>query len=373
MESMLARLELNRLAAAAGEAEVKAASAPRSEVIADRLRTMAIETKKTAEKAADKALKAEKKAIEKHVAQRFIGKDPVDAIQGILSSEKQDPVRLVEDLLNAAAKDPTGQAVQGIRNATREFINEQIRAKGSVASGKNVPDGISKDELEITLGKLGKLLIKGTNERRVIEQILGPDSLDLKNLDLASQQLEVLSRRKRATAGMSQTTPQKAIEEQIQQQMDFSALNFLGRLSRGMSVKDAGQKGYIRNTADMIQRVWSGDIQEKAYAAIRDTIADPEKLRVALLETTPSNMPAIRGWLKTYGIPYTFDINNSDIETIGQGGVITDRESGFRVISKDNKKFKVFSPAGKLLGIYDTPEKASQAADIEILKARKTK
>ena len=373
MESMLARLELNRLAAAAGEAEVKAASAPRSEVIADRLRTMAIETKKTAEKAADKALKAEKKAIEKHVAQRFIGKDPVDAIQGILSSEKQDPVRLAEDLLNAAAKDPTGQAVQGIRNAMREFINEQIRAKGSVASGKNVPDGISKDELEITLGKLGKLLIKGTNERRVIEQILGPDSLDLKNLDLASQQLEVLSRRKRATAGMSQTTPQKAIEEQIQQQMDFSALNFLGRLSRGMSVKDAGQKGYIRNTADLIQRVWSGDIQEKAYAAIRDTIADPEKLRTALLETTPSNMPAIRGWLKTYGIPYTFDINNSDMETIGQGGVITDRESGFRVISKDNKKFKVFSPAGKLLGIYDTPEKASQAADIEILKARKTK
>jgi hypothetical protein len=373
MESMLARLELNRLAAAAGEAEVKAASAPRSEVIADRLRTMAIETKKTAETAALKALKAEEKAIAEHVAQRFIGTSPKDAIQGILSSKSIDPVRLAEDLLNAAAKDPTGQAVQGIRNAMREFINEQIRAKGSVASGKNVPDGISKAELETTLGKLGKLLIKGTNERRVIEQILGPYSQDLKNLDLASQQLEVLSRRKRATAGMSQTTPQKAIEEQIQEQMDFSALNFLGRLSRGMSVKDAGQKGYIRNTVDMIQRVWSGDIQEKAYAAIRDAIADPEKLRIALLETTPGNMPAIRGWLKTYGIPYTFDINNSDMETIGQGGVITDRESGFRVISKDNKKFKVFSPAGKLLGIYDTPEKASQAADIEILKARKTK
>ena len=373
MESKLARLELNRLAADAGAAEVKAASVKKPDVVADRLRTMAIETKKIAETAAAKALQVEQKAIAEHVAQRFIGTSPKSAIQGILSSKSTDPVRLAEDLLNAAAKDPSGQAVQGIRNAMRDFINEQIRAKGTIASGKNVPDGISKAELETTLGKLGKLLIKDTDERRVIETILGPGSDDLKNLDLASQQLEVLSRRKRATAGMSQTTPQKAIEEQIQQQMDFSALNFLGRISRGMNVRDAGQKGYIRSTADMIQRVWSGDIQEKAYAAIRDTIADPEKLRVALLETTPSNMPAIRGWLKTYGIPYTFDINNSDMETIGQGGVVTDRESGFRVISKDNKKFKVFSPAGKLLGIYDSPEKASQAADVEILKARKLK
>ena len=155
--------------------------------------------------------------------------------------------------------------------------------------------------------------------------------------------------------------------------MDYSGLNFLGRISRGMSVSEAGKRGYIRSAVDMIQRVWSGDIQEKAYAAIRDTIADPDKLRVALLETTPNNMPAIRGWLKTYGIPYTFDVNNSDSETIGQGGIVTDRSSGFRVISKDNKKFKVFSPAGKLVGIYDSLDKASQAADVEILKARKTK
>jgi hypothetical protein len=373
MASKLARLELNRVATEARVAEVKAASVKKPDVIADRLRTMAIETKKTAEAAAAKALQVEQKAIAEHVAQRFIGTSPKDAIGGILSSKSVDSVRLAEDLLAAAAKDPTGQAVQGIRNAMRDYVNEQIRAKGSVASSKNVPDGISKRELETTLGKLGALLIKDTKERRVIETILGKESEDLKNLDLASQQLEVLSRRKRATAGMSQTTPQKAIEEQIQQQMDFSALNFLGRLSRGMSVRDAGQKGYLRSTVDLIQRVWSGDIQEKAYAAIRDTIADPEKLRTALLETTPENMPAIRGWLKTYGIPYTFDVNNSDMETIGQGGAVTDRENGFRVISKDNKKFKVFSPAGKLLGIYDNPERASQAADVEILKARKLK
>jgi hypothetical protein len=373
MESMLARLELNRLAAEAGAAEVKAASVTKPDVVADRLRTMAIQTKKTAEAAAAKAFQVEEKAISEHVAQRFIGTSPKTAIEGILSSKSVDPVRLTEDLLNAAAKDPSGQAVQGIRNAMRDYLNGEVRAKASIVSGKNVPDGISKKELEVTLGKLNNLLLKDTDKRRVIEQILGPDSLDLKNLDLAAQQLEVLSRRKRATSGMSQTTPAKGIEQQIQQQMDYSGLNFLGRISRGMSVNEAGKKGYLRSTVDLIQRVWSGDIQEKAYAAIRDTIAYPEKLRAALLETTPGNMPAIRGWLKTYGIPYTFDVNNSDAETIGQGGVVTDRESGFRVISKDNKKFKVFSPAGKLLGIYDTPEKATQAADIEILKARKLK
>lgn len=373
MESKLARLELNRLAAEARDVEVKAASVKGPDVVADRLRTLAIETKKAAEAAAAKTLKAEEKAIAEHIAQRFIGTSPKDAIKGILSSKDVQPIRLAEDLLNAAAKDPTGQAVQGIRNAMRDFMNEEIRAKGSVISGKNVPDGISKAELEITLNKLNKLLLKDSEQRKVIEMVLGRGSNDLKNLDLASQQLEVLSRRKRATSGMSQTTPQKGIEEQIQQQMDFSALNFLGRLSRGMSVSEAGKKGYLRSTVDLIQRVWSGDIQEKANAAIRDTISDPEKLRIALLTTTPENLPAIRGWLKTYGIPYTFDLNNSEMETIGQGGVVTDRQSGFRIIRKDNKKFKVFSPAGKLLGIYDNPEKAQQATDVEILKARKLK
>jgi hypothetical protein len=114
-------------------------------------------------------------------------------------------------------------------------------------------------------------------------------------------------------------------------------------------------------------------VQSRAYQAITDAIKDPELLQTVLMEATPQNLPAIRGWLKTYGVPYAFDMNKVEQETLGQGGVVTDRESGFRIVTKERKKFKIFSPAGQLLGIYDTQEKAEKAADREILKARKLK
>jgi hypothetical protein len=196
-------------------------------------------------------------------------------------------------------------------------------------------------------------------------------------LDIASKQLEILARRKRATSGMSQTTPQKVIESTIEEQFANNTMNFLGRMARGYTSANVvgGTRGIraLQWVGDLVQKAWVGDVQGKAYQAITDAIKDPDILKVALLEPTPQNMPAIRGWLKTYGVPAGFDFNRVEQETLGQGGVITDKESGFRIVTKDQSKFRIYSPAGQLMGVYDSMEKAEKAADREILKARKAK
>jgi hypothetical protein len=379
INSLIARVELNLANQVAAEKSKKAAEAFASKYkspLADRLRTDAAQAMADAERQAKMALATEEKALTEHVAQKFINMQPVDAISSIIKTTKVDPVVSVQSLLDAAAKDPTGNASQGVKNALFEYINKQVRTK-AVATTSNVPGAFQPKDFESTVAKMADVLAEGTNSRKVIEQILGPDSIEMENLDIASKQLEILARRKRATAGMSQTTPQKVIESAIEEEFANNTMNFLGRMARGYTKsnvvgKSAGIKT-LQYVGDLVQRVWAGDVQSKAYQAITDAIKDPELLQTVLMEATPQNLPAIRSWLKTYGIPYAFDFNKVEQETLGQGGVITDRESGFRIVTKEGKKFKIFSPAGQLLGIYDSQEKAERAADREILKARKLK
>lgn len=379
IESLIARVELNLANQVAAEKSKNAAEAFASKYkspLADRLRTEATQAMADAERQAKAALKIEEKALQEHVAQKFIKMQPVDAIASIIATKEIDPVVSTQALLDAAAKDPTGNALQGVKNALFEYIDKQVRSK-AVVTTSNVPGAFRPKDFESTVAKMADVFAEGTNSRKVIEQILGPDSLEMKNLDIASKQLEILARRKRATAGMSQTTPQKVIESAIEEEFANNTMNFLGRMARGYTKsnvvgKSSGIKA-LQYVGDLVQRVWAGDVQSKAYQAITDAIKDPELLQTVLMEATPQNLPAIRGWLKTYGVPYAFDMNKVEQETLGQGGVVTDRESGFRIVTKEGKKFKIFSPAGQLLGIYDTQEKAEKAADREILKARKLK
>lgn len=379
IESLIARVELNLANQIAAEKSKKAAEAFAAKYkspLADRLKTDATQAMADAERQAKNALKVEEKAIQEHVAQSFIKMNPVDAIEKIINTKAIDPVTSTQALLDAAAKDPTGNALQGVKNALYEYIDKEVRTRNIVTTS-NEPGAFKPKDFEATVAGLADLLQEKSNSRRVIEQILGVDSPELQNLDLAGRQLAVLARRKRATAGQSQTTPLKVIESTIEEQFANNTMNFLGRMARGYTKSNVvgtstGIKT-LRWVADVAQQAWAGDIQSKAYQAITDAIKDPELLQTVLMEATPQNLPAIRGWLKTYGIPYAFDANKTEQETLGQGGVVTDRESGFRIVTKEGNKFKIFSPAGQLLGIYDTQEKAEKAADKEILKARKSK
>lgn len=379
IESLIARVELNLANQVAAEKSKKAAEAFAAKYkssLADRLRTDAAQAMADAERQAKAALKIEEKAIQKHVAQSFIKMNPVDAIDKIINTKSVDPLTSTQALLDAAAKDPTGNALQGVKNALYEYIDREVRTR-NVVTTSNEPGAFKPQDFEATVAGIADLLQEGSNSRRVIEQILGVDSPELQNLDLAGRQLAILARRKRATAGMSQTTPQKVIEGSIEEQFANNTMNFLGRMARGFSPSNVvgrtpGLK-VLQWVGDVVQQAWSGDVQGKAYQAITDAIKDPELLQTVLMEVTPQNLPAIRGWLKTYGVPYAFDMNKVEQETLGQGGVVTDRESGFRIVTNEGKKFKIFSPAGQLLGIYDTQEKAERAADKEILKARNIK
>ena len=375
LQSLINQLETEEYALAANTALEKAADAyakaPDSTVAA-RLKVKANETLSAAQAKAQQALKTEQDLITDHVSTRFIHQDPVAAIAAIFNKEAVDPATSMKALLDMAAKDPSGKALQGVKNAVRKYIDESIKLAGSVASTQNVPGNLRTSDLEASLRALNDATLLGGKQRELLSMVFGSNSKELKGLDLAQEQTAILARKGRATKGMSSTEPQRAMTEALAEQTGFNTLGFLSRIARGYNVEKAVKPGVTARFMDLLQRVWAGDIKTRTIQVIKDALVDPDKMVAALTDITPRDMPKVRTWLKQYGIPYAYAPDTSDRETLGNGGVVTDRESGFRMTTRDNNKFRVYYPTGKLLGVYDTEDAAQKATDNELIKIRKT-
>lgn len=374
LSSLINQLEVEESALAARTATLKAAEANAQKpdsTVAARLTVEANEAMATAQTKAQQALKVEEDLINNHVATRFIGQDPVAAIAAIFNKEAVDPATSMKALLDMAAKDPSGRALQGVKNTVREYIDNSIRLAGSIASTENVPGNLKPADLEASLRALNDATLLGGKERELLSMVFGSNSKELKGLDLAQQQTAILARKGRATKGMSSTEPQRAMTEALAEQTGFNTLGFLSRIARGYNVEKAVKPGVTARFMDLLQRVWSGDIKTRTIQVIKDALVDPDKMVAALTDITPRDMPKVRTWLKQYGIPYAYAPDTTDRETLGNGGVVTDRESGFRMTTRDNNKFRVYYPTGKLLGVYDTEDAAQKATDNELIKIRK--
>lgn len=374
LRSLINQLETEESALAARTATLKAAEANAKKpdsTAAARLTVEANEAMAAAQTKAQQALKIEEDLINNHVATRFIGQKPINAIASIFSETATDPATSMKALLDMAAKDPSGRALQGVKNAVREYIDESIRLAGSVVSTENVPGNLSTKDLEASLRALNDATLLGGTKRELLSMVFGSNSKELQALDLAQQQSAIMARKGRATKGMSSTEPQRAMTEALAEQTGFNTLGFLSRIARGYNVEKAVKPGVTARFFDTLQRVWAGDIKTRTIQVIKDALVDPDKMVAALTDLTPRDMPKVRTWLKQYGIPYAYAPDTTDRETLGNGGVVTDKESGFRMVTRDSKKFRVYYPTGKLLGIYDTEDAAQKATDNELIKIRK--
>ena len=266
----------------------------------------------------------------------------------------------MQQLVQSAAKDPSGGATAGLKATLQEYLNDFIRVKGKVVTTANDPASGTVKDLEIGLSKLNQLLIEGSPSRRAIEAVFGTGSKEMQDLDLIRKQVEIIGRRYRSAAGGSPTPVQQAIERSTEEAIANNTLGALHRLaSNGRERMRSG--GFMGWLGDAAQRFWTGDVKERATKVLEDTIQDPNKLRLAMLSPTPENAPAIRSFLKPYGIPYSFDPYSTKKETIGNSEVLTD-DTGLRLI-QSNGKFKIFGPSGNVIGIVDSREKAQKVAD----------
>ena len=341
---------------------------------ANRLSALATEVKTATEKQAQEALKKEQQLIEQHAAQKFLNQRPFDAVASVFSQTAKDPLVTMQSLIELAKKDPSGEAFEGLKNAVRDYVDKEIRGSKVVGSTSK-PGELTTKDWNTTLAKLKRFTEPDSNELLLLEQVFGSKSKEVAGLQLAAAQLAVLGRTFRASSGQSATTFLKAGLEEVTKSAEFNSLDFLARMARGFDIRKASSApGYIGRLTDLIQLAWSGDVKSEAIKSLQDAILDPDKMILALRDLrNPSDLPAVRSWLKLYGVPYAFDPSSSKEETIGTGAVVTDTEYGYRLTTRDNKRYKVFYPNGNLLGIYESKEAAQNAADKDILKARKLK
>lgn len=66
----------------------------------------------------------------------------------------------------------------------------------------------------------------------------------------------------------------------------------------------------------------------------------------------------------------TFLPENLQTEQLGIGGVLTDKNTGYRIVSKDGKRFGLYGPDNARIGIFSSQEEAQKRADREQRKRK---
>jgi hypothetical protein len=104
------------------------------------------------------------------------------------------------------------------------------------------------------------------------------------------------------------------------------------------------------------------------------TISDGRLDRMEAIKPAPSG--------DAFKVPYKYKAYNSMeanfqpadtlVEPMGNGSVSTDRRTGWRMVSKDNKKQRLYRPDGTLYGTYGSVDEAKSALNKLTLKAVQT-
>lgn len=324
------------------------------------------------------------KQIADSAAKRFVGPDPADAIGLILNSTSKDAQFQMHKLLETAALDSTGHALQGVKNALREYINPEIRQTGKVTSTGNVVKPVEAKDLAASLSRMNTLMMEGSPSRKAIELVFGKNSAEMNALDLARKQIEVISRRQRGSAGQSNTSLNQAMEASYDYALQNNAIDLIHRISTGMHAADfrrMGAPSWITAAADSAQKLWKGDVRSRALYFLDRALLDPELAIEALRPMTKENAGFIRqllGWTGIQAVkgiksqltlPFTPGKVNS--EKLGDGMMVKDLNYGFQAVSKNGKVFRLFDPSGKSIAVGSLEEVRNVA--IRESKALKTK
>jgi hypothetical protein len=236
---------------------------------------------------------------------RVIGKEPINAITSVM--ESGNPAKAAKELSNLAATDKTGKATEGLKNAVRQYMDEQRVRFGEVVSTLEDPTAtVTMDQLATSYAGLNKMLTAGTQERQVLEQILGKNSRELNMMDMYRGQLETMERFRRAAAGQSVTSLNTALKEEFNNKLQNNLLGFLGKvayktLPEKMRHGIAGTT--VRALAQVVPDIISGDPSGRARAIMVEAMTDKKLMAQLLRPLDKNNLPEAKAFVKTYLVP----------------------------------------------------------------------
>jgi hypothetical protein len=261
--------------------------------------------REAAKRAAAAQVRQAQEAAANSATARVIGKEPISAITSVM--ESGNPARAAKELSDIAATDKTGKATEGLKNAVRKYMDEQRVRFGEVVSTIEDPTStVTMDQLATSYAGLNKMLTAGTQERQVLEQILGKGSRELNMMDMYRGQLETMERFRRASAGQSVTSLNTALKEEFNSKLQNNLLGFLGKvayktLPEGMRTGVAGTT--VRALAQVLPDIVSGNPADRARAIMVQAMTDKKLMAQLLRPLDKNNLPEAKAFVKTYLVP----------------------------------------------------------------------
>lgn len=226
-------------------------------------------------------------------ANQFIDGDATEVIGSIMATPKTSYSQM-EKILSSAAKDPTGRATQGVLNASRKWLNSQVRSTSLATTTEGLPDPVLLvDTLQADLGKMQDLLREDSAQRKTLELLYGKNSRELAVLDRSRQILDSMARK-------TTLSPNEVLKKDITKSDVADTLMSIG------AIGFANVKGYVAWKAiDLIRKLnqRAKDDVGKIYAdLLARSLTDPEIAENMIRPINQQTWPQTKRFLRNMGI-----------------------------------------------------------------------
>lgn len=226
-------------------------------------------------------------------ANRFIGADAQEVVGNILSNPQTSQANIAK-VLESASKDPTGKAIEGVKNAARNWLNKEIRSKSVSTTKEGIADPVLLvDNLQADLAKMNQLLGQGSPERKSLEILFGKDSRELAALDKSRQLLDMMTRK-------TTLAPQELLKRDIKPNEVADTLLSVGAIGFG------NVKGYVAwKSIDLIRKLNKNakkDVGEIFGQMLAKSLTDPKTAEIMLQPINQQTWPTTKRLLRNFGI-----------------------------------------------------------------------
>jgi hypothetical protein len=202
----------------------------------------------------------------------------VSSVGAAFSSK--DPTAAVRELIKTAGKDKTGKAMEGLQNATREWLGRRLFNKTNAAAGNEVK-GITNEDLPTSMAKSADVLNESGAIFKNLKGILPPD--EIANLQTNYRRLEIGTRIRKAGSGQSGTSMNEADKSVIENLVKgYTNINAFRAIKTGKTIlqdlKTIAGSAFVNSNVNKI----IDDIRLQAFL-------DPDKMKQLLLRPTATN------------------------------------------------------------------------------------
>ena len=227
-------------------------------------------------------------------ANRFLGgKDAREVIGEVISTPKT-AVRDMQNLIEAASQDPSGKAIEGLRNAGKQWLNREFRITGKSTTTKGIQSpALLVENLQADLKKVQDYLAVGTPERNAIELLFGKNSKEMQGLDMARETIDAMNKQTTLTAS-------NLLKQEVKPHDVMDALITVGAIQVGQV------KGFVVwkliETMRKLGKSSEADVTRIFENLLAKSLYDTETASVAFQPISKETWPATKRIARNLGI-----------------------------------------------------------------------